>query len=51
MTAQERIQQRATEIYLSGKGTMKQAYEQAELEILEGGMPPELAKLFGLNND
>lgn len=46
MTTRERIQQRATELYLSGKGTLKQAYEQAELEILEGGMPPELAKLF-----
>lgn len=40
------IQRRAMEIYLAGKGTLEQAYKQAELEILGKEIPPEVTRLF-----
>ena len=47
MTAREQIQRRATEIYLSSRGTLEQAYEQAKREILKNDIPQEVKDLFG----
>ncbi len=47
MTTQEQIQRRATEIYLSGRGTLEQAYEQAKREILKNDVPQDVKDLFG----
>lgn len=44
---QEQIHRRAMEIYLDGKGTLAQAYEQAKREILKRDIPQEVKDLFG----
>lgn len=47
VTKIEQVQRRATEIYLSGKSSLEQAYEQAQREILKNDIPKEIKDLFG----
>ena len=49
MDKTEVIARRAMEIYLNGKGTLKEAYRQAENEMLMGDIPKEIQGLFKLN--
>ena len=44
----EKIAKRAMEIYLGGKGTLKEAYKQAKDEMLLGEIPKEIRDLFNL---